>query len=177
MAADLTLAFNIVALSRIQDTQEFAPMAPIVGATTLDLSAAIARCHPAPYLPPSQSLPSPLTMSLLCPPCRPFHSKTEEDRAEREFSKSPWEYSKWVKDEAYLKAESTIGRVHLLAALEYFDPISMAAAAEMIVELTPVFKTVDLQDAHAFFDRMATEVAAAEASPACDVTSKRRKSL
>lgn len=50
--------------------------------------------------------------------------------------------------------------------------------AEMDVALTSAFKSVALsriQDAPVFVGHVATEVAAAEASPAREITSKRRK--
>lgn len=110
-------------------------------------------------------------MSRTLPPRRPFPGESEEGRAEREFWERAWDYSQRVEEDASRKAESAVGRA-------YFDRMSTAAWAEMDAALMPAFKTVALsriQDAQAFVDRVAVEVTAAEA-PACEVTSKRRKS-
>lgn len=43
----------------------------------------------------------------------------------------------WVEDHARLKVESAIARASLIAALEYFDHISIAPVAEMVAVFTP----------------------------------------
>ena len=91
-----------------------------------------------------------------------------------------WHYSEWGEEDVHRKVKSVIVHVRFPASLEYFDRISTASYIEMEVALTPTFKSVaicNIEEAHAYINRMAVEVLAVEASTACKVTSKRIKSL
>lgn len=85
-----------------------------------------------------------------------------------------WHYSESVQDNARCKDKSTVSCTCFLAA-PHLVLISTSAIAELEITLTLALKNVVVsrnQDAHAFVDRVAGEVAVAEASLTREVTSR-----